>query len=367
MNDDSKILEFEDIMTEEVAPYFFSEGLIHPPFKLYRINTSGNGRFYFRFLNEETFSDPRFYMGTGLVMGQMPSPKGLQKYREGLGTKAANYELHMWSLYGSFSDTGICDFVRNGGADLDELPERLREYFNDQRFRVEDYEMNLMSRSIKKDFIGFEKFIYDRKVEFVFLQYPVVSEIDGIATPIDIGCFMDIEVDVDKFKKNGEISKQKDKEIKRIFSLINYKSGAVYRNYAIQCRAELNMFKENYPEFTDKEVHVMNLTISDWKNCNSWAQYRGASDYAKPYKLTDWTEEPNEDDYRDYLSLAQRRKEKALSRKISTIVGKMSIGDVPEQFVVTKSIREAVEDGSWQKFQKSSAGIPEDFLIQTTI
>ena len=362
-----EVLDFENAFTEEVSPHFFNGELIQPTIQVYRFNMPMGGRLYFVFEDQEHFQKPKIYMGTGLVLSGMPTAKELQKYREKLGTEASDHELAMWSLYGSFSDTEIGNFIRRQEIEdgMDGLALRLKEYFYTQQFFINEREFNHMAKCIKKDMLGFLKFVKDRNVEFVFTQFPVISEIDQMITPIDIGCFMDIWVEIDKFNKDGSLSKNKAKEVQRVFSLINYKSGAIYKNYALQCRAEINMFKENYPEFTNLPIQVYNLTITEWKNTNSWDKYHPCSYMGKPYTLKRWDEEDNEDDFRDYLSIAKRKLERKLHKKISVISGTPKIGDNATDFITSKTVLEIIQDGTWQKFQKSSASLPEELISQT--
>lgn len=361
-----EILDFEDAFVEKVNPHYFNDELIQPPFQVYRFNMPMAGRLYFVFEDEEHYRNPKLYMGTGLVLSGMPTAKELRKYREKLGTVVADRELGMWSLYGSFSDTEIGNFIRRGEIEdgLDGCAKRLKEYFCNQQFFINDPEFNHMAKVIKKDMLGFVKFVKDRNVEFVFTQFPVVSELDQMITPIDIGCFMDVWVSVDKFKKDGELSKQKGKEVHRVFALINYKSGAIYKDYAIQCRAEINMFKENYPEFTTSPVQVYNLTITEWKTTNSWDKYNPCSHMGKPYTLKRWDEEDNEDDFRDYLSIAKRKLARKIKKKISVMNGTPKLGDNATDFITTKTVLEIIEDGTWKKFEKSNASLPEELISQ---
>lgn len=349
-------LNFEAIEVEEVNPHYFNNTLITPPYQLYRFNT-GSGRIYFRFRDEENHRDPILYMGTGSVTKQMPTPKKLSEYQAEMGWNASQYEYNMWALYGSFSDSRIAEFIKNGRFEngLNGLTEQLKEYFYIQKFPVYESYMSMMSNAIKKDMIGLERFILDRNVEFVFIEYPVISEIDAMATPIDFGAFFDIE------ENKVEDNPRKGKNIIRVFGLVNYKSGRIYANHGIQCMAERNMFKEQHPEFTDYPIRSFNLTIKDFKSTN-WKQYRPTSDYSKPYQLKDWTDVALEDDFRDYHSLARRKFEKRLERKITIIGGDMKMGDEPEQFVVSKTILEIINDGSWQKYSKSNAGVPQEML-----
>lgn len=362
-----KMLNFENAFVEEVNPHYFNNELIQPTMQVYRFNMPMGGRLYFTFEDQEHFQKPKLYMGTGMVTGVMPTEKSLQRYREKLGTYASDHELAMWSLYGSFSDTCIGDFIRAGEIEggMDGLVDRLRQYFYTQQFFVNEKEFNHMAKSIKKDMLGFLKFAKDRNVEFVFTQFPVISEIDKMCTPIDIGAFMDTWITVDKYNKDGSLSKQKAKEIQRVFGLFNYKSGRIYKNYAIASRAELNMFRESHSEFTTMPVRVYNVAVTEWKTTASWDKFHPCDPRGKPYTLKRWDEEDNEDDFRDYHSIARRKLERMMHKTISIIDGTPKMGDNALDFITTKTIFDIISDGSWQKFQKSNTSIPEELLTQS--
>lgn len=355
-------LNFDVLTLDKVSPLFHNSGLIKPPYNLYRLN-SPTARTYFRFEDEANFKNPLLYMGTSSITSQMPISRELQKYKATKGWIESEREMAMWSLYGSFSDSRIAELISKGRFELglEGLPLQLKEYFYWQRFFLEPFEFNHMAKCIKQDMIGFERFIYDRKVQFFFVEYPVVSEIDGLATPIDFGCFFNVDKKVDAFKINGEKKKIQENVEDRIVGLFNYKSGKIYPNYAIQCMAERLMFQESYPEFSHLPIRSFNITIREWKTAN-WDKYRPTSNMGKPYQIKDWTDEANEDDYRDYLSLAKRKREKQINRKITTIEGDMRIGDEPSKYITTKTIKEIIEDGSWQKYSKSNESIPSEFV-----
>lgn len=351
-------LNFETLVSEEVVPLYYNKSLIQPPFKLYRINSSG-GRIYFRFQDEDKQTNPILYMGTGSITGEIATPRELKKYIGNKGWEYTQKEMQQWSLYGSLSDTLIATFIQYGKFDggLQSLPERLRAYFNEQAFWVDDYDLAIMQKFIQKDMIGFERFIYDRKAEFFMVEYPVVSEIDETATPIDFGCFFDTDKKVDGVKKDGTPKKTKDTVVERVCGLFNYKSGRIYNSYGIQCMAERHMFNESYPEFTELPIQSFNLTIRDFKKMN-WGG-RPTSDYNKPYQIKNWTLEASEDDFRNYLDIAKRKMEKKINRTITVIEGDMNLGDEPSKFVVTKTIKDLINSGDWKRFAKSNQELPE--------
>jgi hypothetical protein len=124
------------------------------------------------------------------------------------------------------------------------------------------------------------------------------------------------------------------------------------------------MFKESHPEFTAHDIRVFNLTIRDYKSTNWDRGTTSASDYGKPYELKDWTNAVSDDEYFHYLQLAKMKRTKIITQKISVISGDLKIGEEPSRYITTKTIQEMIEDGSWQRFEKSSASIPEELLIQ---
>lgn len=358
-------LNFETLVSEEVSPLYFNQNLIQPPFKLYRINSSG-GRIYFTFEDEERFLNPTLFMGTGSVTSQMPTNRQLQKYIADKGWYASEHEKQLWGLYGSYSDSRIAEYVQYGKFDggLQALPERIKEYYALQNFILDDYELYQVQRCIGMDMLGFQAFVKDRNVEFAFVELGVRSFVDGVATPIDFGCFFDTEFSVDGFKLNGEKKKNKVKEVRRVFGLFNYKSGKIHKQYGVQSCLERTMFMETFPEFTDLPIRSYNLTIKDFRNMN-WNKYRATSDTGKPYSIKDWTDSGDEQRALHYLELAKLETEAKVNRKISIISGDMRMTDDPTQFVVTKTIKQIIEDGSWLKYSKTNSFLED--AIKTTV
>lgn len=359
-------LNFETLTSEEMKPLYVNQNLIQPPFKLYLINSSG-GRIYFTFEDEEKFLHPTLFMGTGSVTSQMPTSPQLQKYIADKGWYASHHEKVLWGLYGSFSDSRIAEYVQYGKFDggLQALPERIKHYYYTQDFRLDDDELKKVQRCIGMDMLGFQAFCRDRNVEFAFVEIGVRSFIDGTATRIDFGCFLDVEVKVDGVKKDGTPRKNKINEVQRVFGLFNYKSGKIHKQYGVQAYGERIMFMETFPEFTNLPIRSYNLTIKEYKSMN-WDKYRPTSDYGKPYLLKDWTSSGDEQRYLHYLELAKLEKESKLNRKISIISGDMRFGDDPAKFVLTKTIKQIIEEGDWQKYSKSNSEL-EDAIKPVTL
>lgn len=350
-------LNFEQIDSEIVHPLYYNKGLLRPPFQLYRIN-SPQGRTYFRFQDEVNFLNPVLYMGTGSIVREVPVPKQLENYRAKKGIDESDRYYFLRMLYGSFSHSRLAEFIQFGCLEggLDKLPERLKQYYFDSKFYITDEEFHSMSVEIKKDMIGIERFIYDTQAEFVFVEYPVTSEIDGCATQIDFGAFMTIKESVPGTKKDGTPKKTNDRIDKRVFGIVNYKSGGIYPIHGMQLLSEYNMFMESYPTFTTTQVKMFSLACKDFKT-KEW------NDKTKPYQLKDWTDEVNKEEFFHYQELAKIKREKRINTNITTIAGDLRIGTEPSQHIVTKTIKEIIEDGTWRHFEQVSASIP-DSLIQ---
>ena len=346
---------FEDIESEKVESLYFNESLIMPNYELFRIN-SVNGRTYFRFNEEEK---PQFYIGTTSLDKEMPTSEELIEWRTKVGLNESKRRYYMRSLYGSHTHTLLSDIVRTGDIDYDGMPLKLREYFYNMQFHITEQEFTSMAIEVKKDMMAMVQWKQDCNVEFIASEFPVYSDTDGMATCIDIIAFVTVFDSVNGFKKDGITPKlTKDRVERRVLAIINYKSGkSGFRvNHRYQLEGEKNMFKERFPEFTDKDIRVFNLCAKDFVT----TKWDGRT---KPYSFIDQTDNIDIDRYSSYLHLAQNTGNKRLRRKMTFINGKANINDDVHQNITVKTIEDIVADGTWKIFEKSSANIPNTELL----
>ncbi len=357
MADEKETPAFEVVEAEQVSPYYFKEGLIRPDYDLYRLNLPKSGRVYFRFADRANQLEPIFYGGVTSVNDEIPKGEFLMKWIADKGWSESRRYTFLRMLYGSFSHSRLSDLVMLGNIDLNILPAMLRKYFYDQSFYVTEQELKDLGKEIQKDMISMQQWIIDHEVEFVFSEYPVYSDIDGLATQIDIGAFVTVDEKVDDFKKDGTLKKYKKKVPQRVFALINYKSGkgAFTEEHRYQLESEKNLFIECYPTFTTTPIRVFNLAPTDWKVSTNW----GEEGRASPYKFSDFTEDIDYDRYNAYIALTKNTRNKRLSKKITFIEGEMKVGDNPQNFIITKTLEDIVREGTWKRFVKTSAGIPQ--------
>lgn len=338
---------FESIETEEVKSLYFDSTLLQPDYELYRLS-SVNGRVYFRFLNHVEQKDPVFYGGATNINREMPQDESLIRWISNKGYDESRRYYFMRSLFGSFSHTQLCNFIISGKCPLDLLPDFLRAYFFENEFYIHDKEFSDMSIEIKKDMISMKRWMEDCDVQFVFAEFPVYSDTDQLATPIDIGAFVTIREGSFGFKKDGvTLKKTKDYIDKRVFALINYKSGKgnFTTAHRFQLESEKNMFLERFPDFTTKDIKCFNLAAKDFRSF-TW------NDKSKPYSFSECPD-IDVDRYNAYMLLAKNTREKRLAKPVSVITGEMGINDSATSFIQQRTIEEIVISGEWKNYQKS--------------
>lgn len=355
MAEKKELPAFETIEAEEVKAYYYNSELIQPDYELFRIN-SPRGRIYFRFQDRVNQLEPLFYSGSTNMLEEVPRSEYLIQWIANKGYSDAKRYMWIRMLYGSFSHSRLADLVMLGTCPLDDLPEMLKKYYYDQSFYITDSELREFGKEIQKDMIAMQQWIIDHKVRFVFSEYPVYSDIDGLGSQVDIGAWVTVDFPVQGFKKDGTPKKIMDKEPREVFALINYKSGDnFYESHRFQLEAEKNMFIECNPSFTDSPIYVFNLAATDWKSSAKW----GEDARSKPYKFVNQTNEIDIDRYNAYLSLSKNTREKRLNKPITYIQGNMKLGDNPQQFIVTKTLVDLVREGTWRRFVKTSSSIPQ--------
>lgn len=348
--EETKEMNVEHIDTEKVVAMYHNAELIQPSFDLYRLN-SQKGRVYFRFA-EPNNTSPIFYSGTGSLTKEIPLGKNLTKYIAHKGFEESEREFYLRMLYGSHTHTVIANYIQKGSLNIRELPDEMMQYFYMSNFYITPDEKLSLSTEIKKDMIAFQRWVMDCKVSFVFVEYPVVSELHNFATPIDIGAFATIKESVKAYKKDGTEKVYGDKVDKEVFCVINYKSGNIYESHGFQLFLERMIFLENYPQFTDKDVRMFSLAAKDWKT-KEW------DNRTKPYIFKDWTDKINNDKFDAYMTLAKVERAKRWNSTITVMDGELRLYEDPAPLIRTMTIKEIVESGQWMNYQKTSNGIPQ--------
>lgn len=345
MTDEEKIPEsaFESIQAEKVEGLYHNADLISPQYELFRLNTE-RGRIYFRQVGDGTF---RFYGGTGNLTSEIPKDDALINWFAKQGIVAAKRQFYMRMLFGSFEHSLLAELCIVGRVELDELGARLREYFFKQSFYVGELELSEMTTEAQKDVIGMNQWIIDHKAKIYFVELPVFSDSEGLATQIDIGAQITLEVGSGKNYKTEEC-----------FALVNYKSskGGFYKEHKFQLEVERRVFLDCFPDFEKYGVRIFNLSGSNWRS-TEWNRK------TRPYKFAEQTDKVNADRYVHYLELGKITRDERLAKPLKIIQGAVDIGVDGKQCVVEKTLQQIVEENIWQRFTKTGAAIPESLQI----
>jgi len=336
---------FETIDAEKVKELYFNEELIQPNYELFRLNTP-KGRIYFRPLDEnaKTFA---YYGGTGNLTSEIPKDDNLIEWMAHKGVTEAKRYYYLRMLFGSLEHTLLAELCIMGEIDLDSLPARLRNYFFTQSFYCTEKELSDLATEAQKDVIGMMQWMIDHKAKLAFVELPVYSDGEGLATQIDIGAFIEIEV-----------GSGKNYKIEQCFALINYKSGkgGFFKEHRFQLEVERRIFIDCYPEFTEQDIRIFNLSGTNWRS-TEWNRK------TRPYKFSEQTDKADIDRYNHYLELGKITRDERLAKPLNLIQGKVGVGITPASCVVSKTLKEVVEEGIWKRFVKTSAAIPDSLLV----
>ena len=322
---------FEQIGCEKVDSLYWGGQLLKPEYQLYRLST-GKGRVYFRFQDQQNFRDPILYGGATSLSSEIPLSEEIINWKLAKGEMGSDRYMWMRTLFGSLSHTCIADYVNNGAINLTEIPRRVVKYFNDNHFYLTKKEEKELGTELQKDMISFRRWVQDYEVEFIAIEFPVWSDTENIASQVDILCFM-----------NYSEGKGKAKTTRRVFSIIDYKSTKKGQNKDM--RYQLHSYKllmeEMFPELAQNEIKLFNLMGKNWRSTN-W------NSRSKPYLFSEQTDKVDLDRYSHYHALAQITRGEKIRRTVSFISGEMALNADPLEFIKTKSITEIISDGSWQ-------------------
>lgn len=201
-----------------------------------------------------------------------------------------------------------------------------------------------MSVEIQKDMISIRQWMMDFEVELVFVEFPVYSHTLQMASQIDLAAFITI--------KEGS---GKNMTTRRAFALCDYKSGksGFYTEHKYQLYSNLQMFTERYPEFTEHNIELYNLSGKNWRKTN-WDRR------SMPYSFTNQSNAADLIDYKARLDAAKNHLDKRLQKTYTYIQGEMKLTDNPKDFIVQKTIADLIAQGDWKRFVKTSASIPQN-------
>lgn len=284
-------LGVKDLHAEEVkALYFDSEALIEPPYKLFRLDSKGGNRNYYRF---DEKNNPEFFISVTTFIGRsMPMNFHLLKWYADMGMQRAEEHKNERADYGTYMHGVIEKLTIARKYDLDKLYDDLVEYAQ-TKGRGQEY-ADKWYFEMKKDILAWAQFLIDYNVKPLAIEVMLCSPKYGYAGAIDLLCEMDFE-----FKGfYGEVYKsgvrkgepKETKETRRIKAIVDAKSGkkGFFEGHEVQLHAYKNMFEENYPDI--KIDKVFNWAGNEWRGVTPTYKLKDQTDSKLALKLKQFVE-----------------------------------------------------------------------------
>ena len=239
--------------------------LKQPPVKLYRLD-SHNVRVYYT--PEEEVCE--FYPGlTGFLNKVLPTPQELIDWLVQMGKEAAAIYVKERAIYGSLMHGQFAPLLEKREYDLEPIPEIINGYCKQNKIVVNE---KAWSQELKSDVLAFAAWMDEYKVVPIAIEIPLRSVKYGIATLLDLVCKMTVSVwgfwgeEYKTGARKGDPKEtSQDCEIYAIVDFKSRKKAYVTESDELQLAYCEEIFKENYPEFNDKEFKLYSWHPKDWK------------------------------------------------------------------------------------------------------
>jgi hypothetical protein len=313
------------------ALYFDSDSLIESPRKLFRLNGYSNGRYYYRFDENQ---EPVFYISvTNMIEQTMPTSPFLIKWMADMGHDESKEYAKQRADYGTMMHLLFQRLLINKKINFDEIDGELMDYLKQigQPLSLFDSWID----ELKKDVLAFALFLKEYKVKPLAIEMMLASD-EGYAGALDLFCEMTIEEKGfhGEVYKSGE-QKGKPKETKKetiIKGIVDFKSGrkGFYDQHEIQLEAYRRLLKENFPDFKDENIKIFNFAPNDWRTFPS-------------YKLKDQSDSRNIEKF-DYLVALGQIEMNKMDRNIVRINGEFDLSNSVTDAIQSISISSVVKE-----------------------
>ncbi|MCP4651288.1 MAG: hypothetical protein GY853_14565 [PVC group bacterium] len=243
--------------------HYDEDAILTQPDPVYRIDARNGKRLYLKFEDDELKTGPELYISVTSSIASydiLPMPKGLLIWQAKFETNAAYLkELNKLANYGTICHMCIAMYWRDGGFDLETIPEIIRQY---QETHKTNYNVKQWVKKLKRDLMAVNNFAIAHNVK------PIANELmltgsAGYATAVDFICEMDIGT-----AKNGYgilKADEKNGAIRRVTAIIDWKSNFAddkdTKVFGLSCEFQLEacrrLVSENYPNLhVDKLYNV---------------------------------------------------------------------------------------------------------------
>lgn len=322
------------------ALYFNATTLKDVAYRLYQLNSRGE-RYYYTF---GTDGEPIFFPSVTTVLHKVaPENRVLTEWKLRLGKEAADNYTNERAAYGTFVHGLIEQLVISRRFNLEEIKEKLEKYVEREKLPYGFVESHI--EEAKADMVAFAKWMRDYDVRPIAVEVALYSPTMGVAGMIDLVADVreyPISKEEEMVAKASDEGKAREKYGKRIYAIIDFKSGkkGFYDSYAQQLEIYRRMWNETFPELPISRM--FNIAPKEWM---------GTAKKVPSYNYEEQTDNPAIDKVDPLLALFACEEEQ--DRKIVNISGTIDLNEKEENNVqiynladLVKENRKKIEDAS---------------------
>lgn len=334
------------------ALYFNATTLKDVAYRLYQLNSRGE-RYYYTF---GTDGEPIFFPSVTTVLHKVaPENRVLTEWKLRLGKEAADNYTNERAAYGTFIHGLIEQLVISRRFNLEEIKEKLEKYVEKEKLPYGFVESHI--EEAKADMVAFAKWMRDYDVRPIAVEVALYSPTMGVAGMIDLVADVReylISKEEEMVAKASDEGKAREKYGKRIYAIIDFKSGkkGFYDSYAQQLEVYRRMWNETFPELPISRM--FNIAPKEWM---------GTAKKVPSYNYEEQTDNPAINKVDAILALFACEEEQ--DRKIVNISGTIDLNEKEENNVQVFNLAELVKENRKKIDEAESAEdvIEEDELF----
>lgn len=334
------------------ALYFNATTLKDVAYRLYQLNSRGE-RYYYTF---GTDGEPIFFPSVTTVLHKVaPENRVLTEWKLRLGKEAADNYTNERAAYGTFIHGLIEQLVISRRFNLEEIKEKLEKYVEREKLPYGFVESHI--EEAKADMVAFAKWMRDYDVRPIAVEVALYSPTMGVAGMIDLVADIreyPISKEEEMVAKASDEGKAREKYGKRIYAIIDFKSGkkGFYDGYAQQLEIYRRMWNETFPELPISRM--FNIAPKEWM---------GTAKKVPSYNYEEQTDNPAINKVDPILALFACEEEQ--DRKIVNISGTIDLNEAEENNVQIYNLADLVKENRKKIDEAESAEdeIEEDELF----
>lgn len=298
---------------EVVRPDYLLEDVItEPPDTLYRMDDRGV-RFYYTL---DSRLNPTFYGSSTTIKSLVtPTPRPIIDKEIQMGTEAFRAYRDNRAAFGTFWHVLAAELTEFGSYNLDNLDGRIKNYAD---AKPEITHTDGWHEDAWKGLLSWIRTMNQYAIKPLAIEVPLAHP-GGVAGTIDLVCEMNA-------KKYTDKTDPADRQ--RITAIIDWKTGYIFPDHAIQLELNKMIWEHNYPDI--KIDALYNWTWKDWRT--------------KPtYELRNQTGSDEADLIKHYMHI-WRTKHYRKPRNIKTAGGQITVGGDTSGFYREMPIEQYVKE-----------------------